>query len=125
MKNLLILLLAVIPGMSQALPPQPVAYKGTCFYSVDAAYVAFLNDWPQLSNGITYSLQTSTLTGQAVSYDVIDHNQAVLNDLHLSFSNCDTSSFSAYAVQDFLFPAMLSFALFIGFGHGYKFTGSA
>ena len=124
MRILLILFLS-FSSSAQAVPPQPVAYKGTCYYSVDAAYTAFLNDWPQLSNGVTYSLQVSTLSGQTVSYDVIDHNQIVYTGLYLAFSNCDTSSFSAYAVQDFLFPALLTFSLLIGFGHGYKFTGVA
>ena len=124
MKPILLILL-FSPVIVQAVPPQPVAYKGTCYYSVDAAYTAFLNDWPQLSNGVTYSLQVSTLSGQTVSYDVIDHNQIVYTGLYLAFSNCDTSSFSAYAVQDFLFPALLTFSLLIGFGHGYKFTGVA
>lgn len=124
MIKLLILLLASFPSIAQAVPPQPVAYKGTCYYSADAAYVAFLNDWPQLSNGINYSLQSSVLNVQTVTYTIIDHNQIVYSDLYLAFSNCDTSSFSAYAVQDFLFPALLTFSLLLGFGHGYKFTGS-
>ena len=123
--KLILLILLFYPAIAQAVPPQPVAYKGTCYYSVDAAYTAFLNDWPQLSNGVTYILQVSTLSGQTVSYDVIDHNQIVYTGLYLAFSNCDTSSFSAYAVQDFLFPALLTFSMLIGFGHGYKFTGVA
>lgn len=121
MKALLILLLASTPSMSLA----AVAYKGACYYSEDAAYTAFLSDWPQMSNGINYSLQTSSLLGSEVTYTLIDHNHIVYSDLYLSFTSCSTSSFSAYAVQDFLFPAMLTFSLLLGFGHGYKLTGSA
>lgn len=108
--------------MSQA---APVAYKGTCFYSEDAAYKTFQHDWPQMSNGMTFSLLSSMLNLQTITYSLIDHNQIEYTDLYISLPSCDSSSFSAYALQDFIFPAMLTFSLLMGFGHGYKFLGSA
>ena len=125
MKTLLSLFLVTFFLTPLAANALPVAYKGTCFYSADAAYTAFQADWPQMSNGINYSLFTSTLSGSDVVYTLIDHNHVTYADLYLTFANCSTSSFSAYAVQDFLFPAMLTFSLLLGFGHGYKLTGSA
>lgn len=125
MKTLISLFLVSFSLTPLAATALPVAYKGTCFYSADAAYTAFTSDWPQMSNGINYSLQSSSLIGSDVTYTLIDHNHIVYSDLYLSFASCSTSSFSAYAVQDFLFPAMLTFSLLLGFGHGFKLTGSA
>jgi len=102
----------------------PVAYKGVCFSSEDAAYEAFLLDWPQSGGSINYSLQSSSLIGDVISFTKIDDAFNVFANQNITLSICTQPSLGFYPIQDILFPSILVLVLLLGFGHGFKFTGN-